>query len=180
MLDAPGHTVGHVCALARTGPSHPPLPSPSVSTIDSAPDFADPSSEFILLGGDALHHPAELRPNVYSPLSPSVLSVAGYKVPETILARTRASNSSSPDHNSDCVQPFYIPHAHDVSLARDTLAKLGGLDVRDDVLTLGAHERGLDGRVEMWPGRLEGWRERGVRGPLFWEFLRDFEGAGGG
>lgn len=45
LLDAPGHDVGHMCALVRTTPS-----------------------TFMFLGGDACHHAAEFRPTEYLPL----------------------------------------------------------------------------------------------------------------
>ena len=48
ILNSPGHAIGHVNALART--------------------HASPSSGFIHLGGDSVHHAAEIRPNEYMPL----------------------------------------------------------------------------------------------------------------
>ncbi|KAJ0269050.1 hypothetical protein COL940_012806 [Colletotrichum noveboracense] len=47
ILDAPGHTVGHVNALAR---------------VTTNPD------SFILMGADTCHHSAEMRPSKYHPL----------------------------------------------------------------------------------------------------------------
>ncbi|KAK5637084.1 hypothetical protein RRF57_012796 [Xylaria bambusicola] len=52
LLDAPGHCVGHMCALAR---------------VTSNPD------SFILMGGDAVHHGGELRPHHWHPLPDSIL-----------------------------------------------------------------------------------------------------------
>lgn len=45
LLDSPGHTVGHMCALARTTPD-----------------------TFVLLGGDVCHYSGEIRPSDYMPL----------------------------------------------------------------------------------------------------------------
>ncbi|CAP67103.1 uncharacterized protein PODANS_4_4250, partial [Podospora anserina S mat+] len=50
LLDAPGHTVGYICAFARVTPT-----------------------SFVLLAGDTIHHPGELRPSPYLPL-PDVIS----------------------------------------------------------------------------------------------------------
>lgn len=50
-LDAPGHAVGHINALARTS--------------------TNPST-FIYMGGDSFHHCAALRPNEYMPLPKSI------------------------------------------------------------------------------------------------------------
>ncbi|RAQ62996.1 hypothetical protein COH20_012729 [Aspergillus flavus] len=47
LLDAPGHTAGHMCALARTT-AYPP--------------------SFVFMGADACHHPGVLRPSQYLPL----------------------------------------------------------------------------------------------------------------
>ncbi|CAJ2513324.1 Uu.00g014430.m01.CDS01 [Anthostomella pinea] len=47
LLDTPGHSVGHMCGLARTS-THP--------------------DTFIFMGGDASHHGGEFRPTDYSPL----------------------------------------------------------------------------------------------------------------
>ncbi|KAK4173058.1 hypothetical protein QBC36DRAFT_360801 [Triangularia setosa] len=56
LLDAPGHTVGHICAFARVTPT-----------------------PFVLLAGDAIHHAGELRPTPYLQLpeqiSPSPFSI---------------------------------------------------------------------------------------------------------
>lgn len=52
LLDSPGHTVGHLAALARV----------TVDGLSSA-------SSFVLMGGDTCHFIGQLRPSVYRPLS---------------------------------------------------------------------------------------------------------------
>lgn len=51
IMDAPGHTVGHLNALAR---------------VTSNPD------SFILMGADTCHHSAEMRPSKYNPLPDAI------------------------------------------------------------------------------------------------------------
>lgn len=53
ILDAPGHAVGHLCALARV-------------------KGEDGKEGFVFMGGDACHHNGEFRPSVYRPLPESI------------------------------------------------------------------------------------------------------------
>jgi glyoxylase-like metal-dependent hydrolase (beta-lactamase superfamily II) len=46
LLNAPGHSIGHICALAR---------------VTVSPD------SFVFMGGDSCHHPGVLRPTKYLP-----------------------------------------------------------------------------------------------------------------
>ena len=51
LLDAPGHAIEHLCALART-------------TVNNG------ESSFVFMGADAWHHPGLLRPSEHLPLPP--------------------------------------------------------------------------------------------------------------
>jgi glyoxylase-like metal-dependent hydrolase (beta-lactamase superfamily II) len=53
VIDAPGHAVGHLCALARV-------------------KGEDGMEGFVFMGGDSCHHNGEFRPSVYSPLPESI------------------------------------------------------------------------------------------------------------
>ena len=53
ILDAPGHAVGHLCALARVRGE-------------------DEMEGFVFMGGDACHHNGEFRPSQYRPLPESI------------------------------------------------------------------------------------------------------------
>jgi hypothetical protein len=160
ILDAPGHTVAHVCALART----------DASSTD------EEGSEFVLLAADALHHSGELRPNRFSPLPQSVITQS--KLASDVLARTQLkADVSQKDGRPLHVHPFYTPTAYNTAVAQQTLEKLAALDARSDVLTLSAHEylEEEDG-IKFFPSRLNRWREGfQVRDRLFWRFLKDFK-----
>lgn len=58
LLDAPGHAIGHICALARV--------TSSLGVI--APGKQHEEDSFVLLAGDAVHHVGELRPSPLLPL----------------------------------------------------------------------------------------------------------------
>ena len=83
LLDTPGHSVGHMCGLART---------------TSNPD------SFIFMGGDASHHGGEFRPTEYSPLpkhvQPRPPERRGHNIcPGHLLQDIHPSNSAT--------KPFY-------------------------------------------------------------------------
>lgn len=54
ILDAPGHTIGHLCALARV-------------------KGEDGREGFVFMGGDACHHNGEFRPSAYRPLAQEII-----------------------------------------------------------------------------------------------------------
>ena len=83
LLDTPGHSVGHICGLAR---------------VTSSPD------SFIFMGGDASHHGGEFRPTDYSPipkeLNPPAPKRRGQSVcPGHLLQDIHPHNSAT--------KPFY-------------------------------------------------------------------------
>ena len=152
LLDAPGHSPAHICALARTGPS------------------SETGSEFVLLAGDAFDHGGALRPSKYCHLPQSIIETANLS--SELLARTQVANAGG---TSAYARPF-LPDAFDNDSAVQTLEKLAGLDARDDVLTICAHEKlsEADG-IAFFPKQLNGWKERNVREALLWRFLNDFK-----
>ena len=152
LLDAPGHSPAHICALARTGSS------------------SEIGSEFVLLAGDAFDHGGALRPSKYCHLPQSIIETAGLS--SQVLARTQVTKEGT----SVYARSFLIPDAFDNDSAVQTLEKLAGLDARDDVLTICAHEKlsEADG-ISFFPKQLNGWKERNVREALLWRFLNDFK-----
>ncbi|KAL2144222.1 hypothetical protein VTI28DRAFT_9433 [Corynascus sepedonium] len=81
LLDTPGHATGHISALARVTPCSsntttaiPQSPKPTSSpTLATAAATGPEQESFILLTGDAIHHPGEIRPSRYLPLPASVV-----------------------------------------------------------------------------------------------------------
>lgn len=110
-IDAPGHTVGHICALART--------TPSESGIDGS---------FLFMGGDIAHHCGEHRPSSCH-LLPESFSVAQADPP---LSRSSAFYQCGSAHNmEDAAQSLqklmdleadervWVVSAHDGSLLEE-------------------------------------------------------------
>lgn len=76
-------------------------------------------------------------------------------------------------------KPFYDPQNDfnfDHDLAVWTIAGIMELDGHPDVLTGIAHDRSfLDGKIDMYPRTMNGWKSRQEKEKVFWEFLSDFE-----
>ncbi|KAK3361413.1 hypothetical protein B0T24DRAFT_599136 [Lasiosphaeria ovina] len=118
LLDAPGHTVGHLCGLARvTGNS------------DSA---GNSRSSFILMAGDAYHHMGEIRPSQYLPL-PRGIS------PSPFTPHTPGQHRPFYEATSDPEKSF---HYNFDDLTR-TIEKLQEADAHDTVFLAAAHDESL-------------------------------------
>lgn len=157
LLDTPGHSIGHICGLARTT-TEPPT--------------------FIFMGGDASHHGGEFRPTPYLPipheLKPSPLQRRQPVCPGHLL------QDIHPDGAAD--KPFYNVtkgFAHDKSVADWTIAGLGEFDAHENVLLLLAHDDSVVDPAQMtfYPKSLNDWYEKGVGKKVKWLFLTDFEDA---
>ncbi|KAI9689758.1 MAG: hypothetical protein M1822_009640 [Bathelium mastoideum] len=173
LLDTPGHTLGHLCGLARTTPS--------------------PDATFMLMAGDACHLGAEFRPSRYRPL-PRELHAA--QLPAgTHAALTVGSGMSvcpgalfqehhpDPDPHAAATAPFYLPNdviSHDVDLAKWTIAGLQEFDAAEEVFVVLAHDEQLLGVVDMFPATADEWKEKGYAEMARWRFLGDFGDAVGG
>jgi glyoxylase-like metal-dependent hydrolase (beta-lactamase superfamily II) len=157
LLDAPGHTIGHLCALART--------------------TADPPS-FVFLGADACHHPGALRPTDYLPL-PSYVSIFPakdeknsviFKCPGEMLQELTIGKSAS--------NPFFevgrTPLFPDHDAAMDTIGKIQELDASDDVFVLIAHDLSLRDRIPLFPKTINSWRANDLGRKTRWVFCNEF------
>lgn len=153
LLDTPGHTVGHLCALART---------------TSSPDT------FIFFGGDACHHGAEFRPTQWLPL-PKELSTHQLKgltfpCPGSLFLDVH------PEKKGD--KPFYEPakgFSYDHDVACWTIEGVEEYDGNDNVLIAIAHDGTFLGQLDMFPKTMNDWKERGEKDKVLWRFLDDFE-----
>lgn len=172
LLDAPGHTVGHICALARVTPS-----------------------SFVLLSGDAFHHVGEIRPSRHLPLpdeiTPSPFAHAALSESDASSHGTwcpgalfRPLLASKPPGS-----PFYSPRAdleamgicHSLHQLLQTREKVQEADAHDNILVAGAHDESLLDVVGFFPReRLNGFVEKEWVTKARWRFLRDFAAAVGG
>ncbi|KAL4974090.1 Metallo-hydrolase/oxidoreductase [Aspergillus desertorum] len=152
LLDAPGHAPGHMCALARTS---------------TKPD----SDSFVLMGADACHHPGVLRPTEYLPLPASAPASLRGCCPGDVLAKLIAVSVSP------CTPFFTVadgPLFPDREAAMETVRKIHELDARDEVFVVLGHDRSLREMIPMFPERVNGWREMGLRAETRWLFCEDF------
>ena len=168
LLDAPGHTVSHLCGLARTTSS------------------AEPDDTFIFMGADAVHHCGEFRPSAQLPLPESI-------TPHPFLAVQEAKKQSCPGamfekiHRSSTSgksawrkEPFFRSSKtimQDMVAAEKTIEKLQDADAISKVLTVFAHDTSLLNVLDFFPKEANDWQEKGWRQDGMWAFLKDFQQA---
>jgi hypothetical protein len=167
ILDSPGHAIGHINALARTRPS--------------------PSANFVHLGGDSIHHNAEIRPSEYLPLpdniTPSPLPKVHAKTCPGHLFTPILRNGSKTEHILEW-QDAFKGQVHDPKFGliidedqlRDTVRKDEELDANNDILTIAAHDWTVKGIIDEYPKSLNAWKEKGWKESSQWKFLEDFAG----
>lgn len=157
LLDTPGHSIGHMCGLARTS---------------TKPDT------FVFMGGDASHHGGEFRPNSHLPLpqeiKPSPLKRRAGVCPGHLL------QDIHPDGAAD--KPFYnvtASFAHNKEVADWTIEGLGEFDAHENVLLLLAHDDSVidPDQLDFYPQTINDWHKKDVAKKVKWLFLGDFEEA---
>lgn len=163
LLDAPGHAVGHLCALARTTATPNELPS------------------FVFLGADACHHPGVLRPSSYLPLPRSVsiappvdttAAAAGiWTRPGALLQQLTLGQSASKPFFTVARGPLFPDH----DAAMDTVRKIQELDAADDIFVLIAHDLSLRDRIPLFPTTINSWRASNLALETRWVFCNEFD-----
>lgn len=157
LLDAPGHAIGHLCALARTTA------------------YGDESS-FVFMGADACHHPGILRPSEYMSLPPE-------DILQSVLATTRDGAGQCPGAMLQSllaslnkpfltVAPGTLFPDHEAALL--TVRKIQELDAIKDVLVLMAHDLSLRDKIPLFPEKINAWRTAGLKLKTQWLFCNDF------
>ncbi|KAL6415844.1 metallo-beta-lactamase superfamily protein [Ilyonectria robusta] len=158
VLDGPGHTIGHVCALAR---------------VTSCPD------SFIFMGGDCCHHAGEIRPSTYLPLpasiTPNPLSIRGTgPCPGAIFEHLL--------RNGDREKPFYGQLRpglllSDPDVAEQTIEKVQEADASKAIMVIIAHDTHLAGVIDFFPKYATDFMAKGWLEKTRWAFLKDFSAA---
>ncbi|KEF56962.1 uncharacterized protein A1O9_07152 [Exophiala aquamarina CBS 119918] len=165
ILSTPGHTVGHLAALARV-----------TSNGNGSDSDAGQNPSFIFLGGDCAHYPGIFRPTTYKPL------------PQQIPEFPRSAFGTSPcpgiwlqnyiHPQKSATEPFLKPNPRVNEIpekAMHSLSAMQEFDASPDVLVCIAHDGGLLGNVDFYPERLNGWRKKGVKNKVHWNFCGDFD-----
>jgi glyoxylase-like metal-dependent hydrolase (beta-lactamase superfamily II) len=153
LLHSPGHTVGHICGLARVTPK-----------------------TFIFMGGDCCHHGGEFRPTEYLPLpkhiAPAPMSKFGLGgCPGAYMVEHVHPKRSATQPFYDVAQGF----SHDHDEAVRSIRKLEEFDANDDVLMCIAHDHTLLGNVDFYPASINDWKAKGYGDKVRWTFCGDFK-----
>lgn len=160
LLDAPGHSIGHICGLVRT--------------------TRDPDT-FVFLGADACHHNGEFRPSPALPLPdtihpdpfkrPGVASCPGdvFERWLTGVGRTRETSFFETPSSADSTM-----YCHNLAASTMTIKSMQSLDSDDNVFVILAHDDSIRGLVDFFPASVNHWKERGWRENGMWAFLKDF------
>ncbi|KAL4864571.1 hypothetical protein BDV12DRAFT_200996 [Aspergillus spectabilis] len=151
ILDSPGHTYGHIAALARV----------------TADGNDAPANSFVFMGGDTCHFAGQLRPTTESPLPPDIAQDIQLHVatcPGAIMERLLADRS----------RPlFEMPEANavDVEIAHQSIHKLQAFDRLDNVWVIIAHDESLLDQIDFHPTSINDWRQKGCGEKTRWKFL---------
>lgn len=160
LLDAPGHTVGHLAALARV--------TSGANSMFGYSSTCHQRDTFIFLAGDICHYPGTFRPSEQEPLDfENCSSVAS--CPAAFYLDIH------PKKYLD--QPFYEMPADatvDEVAAKHSIQKLCGFDAKEDVLVIVGHDASLPGKVDLFPANVNNWKAEGMKDKLHCSFLRDF------
>lgn len=163
LLDAPGHAIGHICALARTDAT-------------CSPD-GEIESCFVFMGADACHHMGVLRPSEYHPLPPSgslqnLLSTneqwSGFC--PGLLEGWAKSHSTVPFFEVNAPGPIFPDGPRSFS----TVSKIQELDALDNIFVVMAHDLSLRSHIPLFPQRINGWKDTGIKTNSQWLFCQDF------
>ncbi len=163
LLDSPCQSVGHISALAR---------------VTSSP------ASFVLLPGDAIHHPGEIRPSKFLPLPQNIIPDPFAPDPHPLESHygcpSAVFDSLFPDRGRPSCGPIYEPARadkmeeafhHDVDEAMRTAEKLQEADAHDNAFVAAAHDEALLDHVVFFPhGDMNAFAERGCVERVRWRF----------
>ncbi|KAJ3491947.1 hypothetical protein NLG97_g5500 [Lecanicillium saksenae] len=153
LLNAPGHALGHMGALARV--------------------TSNPVS-FVFLGADSAHHGGELRPSEHMPFPHAIphLGLHG----ETICPGALFEELGG---SGDPTKPFYRPTDTgsnlDVVATADTIGKIQEFDALENVLVVLAHDPSIAEHVKLFPTTAVNFFSLNWKAKTQWAFLRNFE-----
>lgn len=158
ILDAPGHTIGHLCGLARTTGS--------------------PQS-FILMGADACHHSGEMRPSKWRPLP---TSISPHPLETNAVHSCPGATFESLLRKGDSNTSFFAQKKPgmvfcDPDIAEQTIEKLQAFDAEDNIFIVIAHDNHLHDVIDLFPRSANDFLARGWHLLTKWRFLSDFKEA---
>ncbi|EXJ61040.1 hypothetical protein A1O7_05193 [Cladophialophora yegresii CBS 114405] len=161
ILNAPGHAVGHLCALARV-------------TATGSQNSDDDT--FIFMGGDSCHHGGEFRPTEYLPL-PKQFDPSPFPVSSLTVCPGSWLQAVHYERRAD--KPFYTVKkgfSHNDEDCQSTISRVTEFDGVDNVLVVIAHDPALlQNGFPMFPASANNWKDGNFGDRLRWCFLQDFQ-----
>ncbi|OIW34948.1 metallo-beta-lactamase superfamily protein [Coniochaeta ligniaria NRRL 30616] len=166
ILDTPGHSVGHISALARTC-----------------------AMDFVFMGGDICHFPGVFRPSNYIPLPNPLDKTARLDKYFTCPCAATTFPSIHPKgEEAGRREPFYRPASglssiyQDPSLAHKTVQKLITFDAKPNIMVCIAHDPAVGETLPTMnddaANEINGWREKGLKEACHWGFLNQLPRGG--
>lgn len=159
LLSAPGHTVSHLCGLAR------------VSTT--------PSPSFVFMGGDCAHYAAIFRPTEYVPLPKELPTIPGSRFGVAPCPGAWLEECIHPKKSA--TEPFIYANPsvnEDPQEAKRSVSAMQEFDASPDVLVCISHDAGLLGHLDFYPKTLNDWKAKGMKQAVHWNFCGDFDVEG--
>ncbi|KAM7209966.1 beta-lactamase-like protein [Rhypophila decipiens] len=151
ILDAPGHSLGHLNALARTS--------------------VDPET-FIFLAADSVHLAGEFRPTELLPL-PDAVDVPGIvpcPCPAEHLLRIHPRESKTLPYLG--LDPCF---PEDLEAAEKTIENIQAFDADERVFVVWAHDVTLHNILEYYPATADDWKVKGWKETSRRTFLSDLQ-----
>lgn len=120
------------------------------------------------MAADACHYPGLLRPSTYLPLPRTTGNMSGVAIQENVHPQKSAT------------EPFFMPGERAFPAQEDAQETIRGImefDAQNNVLVVLAHDKSLEGELDMLPNAANDWMRIGVKERTRWLFLQDFESA---
>jgi glyoxylase-like metal-dependent hydrolase (beta-lactamase superfamily II) len=159
LLSTPGHTIGHLSALART-------------------TSRGGESTFIFMGGDIAHSHAVFRPSSKHPLPASIPSPICRPFSSTtcfskLIAKMHRLYSESEGETLARTRPFshVAGPEHDLAKSQHSADKLASFDGEKFILTILTHDSSLLDVVDFFPRKANEWKEKGWKKEGHWRWL---------
>lgn len=159
ILSTPGHTIGHLSALART-------------TSENG------KSTFIFMGGDIAHSHAVFRPSSKHAL-PAVIPTPNGRpftlttCPTEFIAQMHHLYSQPDGQTLSRTTPFsrVAGPEHDLAESQQSANKLADFDGERDILTVLAHDASLQDVLDFFPRKANDWKEKEWKPEGHWRWL---------
>ena len=155
LLSTPGHTVGHLSAIART-----------VSE--------DGESTFIFVGGDIVSSNSVFRPSEGIPFPDQVPTMTAHDFcPGELLEKFHQRYGQQQGKGLTQTTPFcdVAGQDHDLAESQRNTSKLSLFDDEDDIFVVWAHDLHLQDVIEFFPVRANDWKAKGWKQKVHWRWL---------